>query len=227
MYNICPSGFFQQQLKQSGIESVVIPNPLQPEHYPFTRHNHPHTPHLLWVRNVHPKYDPEMAISVLDKLKKQYPDASLTLVGPFEPEYKNQLDAKIKIKGLEKQITFTGLLSNSKWVTLAATHNIFINTTTLDNAPVSVMEAAALGLPVVSTNVGGIPYLMEDEKEILLVNAGDAEAMNNQIIRLMQSPDLYNSIVTQARSRAEENMWPKVQPIWDKLLAPIIKPISV
>ena len=168
-----------------------------------------------------------MAISVLDKLKKQYPDASLTLVGPFEPEYKNQLDAKIKIRGLEKQVTFTGLLSNSKWVSLAATHNIFINTTTLDNAPVSVMEAAALGLPVVSTNVGGIPYLMEDEKEILLVNAGDAEAMNKQITRLMQSPDLYNNIVAHARNRAEKNMWPRVQPLWDKLLASIIKPISV
>src|SRR5207302_287455 len=68
--------------------------------------------------------------------------------------------------------------------------DIFLNTTNCDNTPVSEMEAMACGLPVVSTNVGGIPYLVEDGESALLTPPADAEAMSNAVVRLMHEPIL-------------------------------------
>ena len=56
-------------------------------------------------------------------------------------------------------------------------HDIFLNTNVVDNTPVSVLEAAASGLVPVATAVGGVPKLLTDDVDSLLVASGDDEAM--------------------------------------------------
>src|SRR5690606_41312383 len=93
--------------------------------------------------------------------------------------------AKKYAKKHDLRVNFTGKLKKKEWIKLSAAYDIFINTSDIDNTPVSVIEAMALGLPVVSTNVGGIPYLIEEGKTGLLVAAKDPGGMSVTMISLL------------------------------------------
>ena len=67
---------------------------------------------------------------------------------------------------LNQKIEFVGYLRKIEWLELARDHDIFINTSTIDNMPVSILEMMALGLPIISTNVGGIPFILESRKKL-------------------------------------------------------------
>jgi glycosyltransferase involved in cell wall biosynthesis len=96
--------------------------------------------------------------------------------------------------------------------------DIFLNTTNVDNTPVSIMEAMASGLCIVSTNVGGISYLLEHERDALLVPPDDPEAMAGAVRRLLTEPELAARLSNNARRKAEEFDWATVLPKWKELL---------
>ena len=184
--NICPSEFFYQKITELKLPALIIPNAIELGNYPFSSPELDY-PRLLWVRTIHPKYNPQLAINTLHKLIKLFPQSKLTMVGPFtEPEYGN---CKLLIKKLhlENSIQFTGYISKKEWLNLVLANNIFINTTNYDNTPVSLIEAAASGLPIVSTNVGGIPHLIEDKKEALLVPPDDSEKMAQAVLDVFRN----------------------------------------
>jgi glycosyltransferase involved in cell wall biosynthesis len=118
----------------------------------------------------------------------------------------------------ELPVTFTGKLEKMEWVALARDHDIFINTTNFDNMPVSVIEAMALGLPVISSNVGGLPYLIDHQTDGMLVPPNDAEAFVNSITQLSNQPELVKDLVTNARKKAERFDWEVVKQQWFRLL---------
>jgi glycosyltransferase involved in cell wall biosynthesis len=118
---------------------------------------------------------------------------------------------------LEESVTFTGVLPKEEWHTLSENYDIFINTTTIDNTPVSVMEAMALGLPVVSTNVGGLPYLILEGEGILVENA-NVDAMYNAIIQLLTESILIEQITKNARKKVESFDWSFVREKWLKII---------
>ncbi len=87
-----------------------------------------------------------------------------------------------------------------------------------DNTPISVIEAMALGLPVISTSVGGIPYLLEDKVDALLVADNSVSEMAEAIIYLLNNSDSVEAIAKNARSKVEEFDWERVQAHWENLL---------
>jgi glycosyltransferase involved in cell wall biosynthesis len=96
--------------------------------------------------------------------------------------------------------------------------DIFLNTTNVDNTPISVIEAMACGLCVVSTNVGGLPYLLENEEDALLVAPGDPEAMATAVRRLLTDAELAERLSRNARRKAEQFDWSVILPRWQALL---------
>jgi glycosyltransferase involved in cell wall biosynthesis len=100
--------------------------------------------------------------------------------------------------------------------------DIFLNTTNVDNTPVSVLEALACGLCVVSTDVGGIPYLLEHEEDALLVPPDDAEAMAAAVRRVLTEPGLAERLSRNARKKAEGFDWSVVLPQWERLLLEVL-----
>ncbi|MGB6268936.1 MAG: glycosyltransferase, partial [Olleya sp.] len=111
-------------------------------------------------------------------------------------------------------VTFTGKLTKTEWIDLSKNYTVFLNTTNFDNTPVSVIEAMALGLPIVSTNVGGLPYLIENKKEGLLVNPNDAEAFVEAIIQFKDNEDFCQSTIKNARLKAETFNWEPIKQKW-------------
>lgn len=214
--NIAPSGYLLEAFKGKGFaELVYIPNTLELQAYAFRTRNEI-APKLLWVRSLADIYNPEMALEVLSLIKKEFPEAQLCMVGP---------DKEGKLPGLKElakklaiEVTFTGKLPKTEWVALAADYDIFINTTHADNVPVSIMEAMALGLPVVSTNVGGIPFLLEDHRTALLVPDDDTKAMANAIKKLLEDKTLTRVLTQNALELAQTFDFEKVKYQWFEIL---------
>jgi len=109
---------------------------------------------------------------------------------------------------------------NLLWVrSLAKDYNVFLNTTNFDNMPVSVIEAMALGIPVISTNVGGLPYLIEDKKNGILVEPNNKKDFVNTILDFKQNPYKVEQIAINARKKTEEFSWNIVRKHWLNTLA--------
>ena len=213
---VAPSNFLKSIFESYGYNEVIhIPNSIEIDSYMFENRNI-NDIKLLWVRSFSSIYNPEQAILVLERLLKKNYNAELTMIGP-------EVDGTLKkVKELAKNknidVNFTGKLSKTEWIALSKNFNVFINTTNFDNTPVSVIEAMALGLPVVSTNVGGMPYLISDNQDGLLVNPRDVEAMVNAILKIKNEDNLREEIIKNARSKVENFAWTKVKLKWEALL---------
>lgn len=215
--NVAPSGYLKYHFEKQGFTNItLIPNTLEIQNYPFKKRSLVQ-PNLLWVRAFAKIYNPKMAIDVLLEVQKKYPMTTLTMVG-------NDKDGSMQTckKYAQQQnikVEFTGKLSKEEWLKRSETHDIFINTTHFDNTPVSVVEALALGMPVISTSVGGIPFLVEDKTNALLINDSDVLAMVLAIETLVETPTLAQKLSENGRALAEQFDWEHVKKQWEKILS--------
>jgi glycosyltransferase involved in cell wall biosynthesis len=140
------------------------------------------------------------------------------MIGPDKGDgsLESTRDLALKLDVVDK-ITFTGPVLKNTTAYWLNQGDIFLNTTRVDNMPVSVLEAMACGLCVVSTNVGGIPYLLENECDALLVPDGDHVAMARAVQRLVTEDGLAKRLSENARRKAEQFAWSNILPRWEKL----------
>lgn len=214
--NIAPSNYLKSAFEKHGFQNVIyIPNTIEIVKYNYKKRENIE-PKLLWVRAFASIYNPEMAVKVLSTLKEKYPNATLTMVGPDKDG--SMETTKTLANTLSVEVNFTGRLSKEDWWKLSEEYDVFINTTHFDNTPVSVMEVMALGLPVVSTNVGGIPFLVENNETALLVNDNDIDEMVNSIQKLIENENLTVLLSQNGRKLAETWDWNKVKVLWNNLL---------
>ncbi|MFY0483519.1 glycosyltransferase family 4 protein [Flavobacterium sp. PLA-1-15] len=214
--NVAPSGYLLHHFELSGFNNAIyIPNTLEIDNYSY-KEQKVVFPHLLWVRSFAKIYNPNMTIEVFKLIKEKYPEATLCMVGPDKDG--SLADAKLLAQAYQLDVVFTGKLSKKEWIELSENYNLFISTTHFDNTPVSVMEAMALGLPVISTNVGGIPYLLNDGVDALLVADGAIDEMVDAIDRLCQDEGLAKNISHKARLKVESFDWNVVKHSWKNVL---------
>ena len=201
--NVAPSRYLESAFAVCGYRTAVIPNFLTIQDYPFTSRSRFH-PRLLWVRSLHTTYHPEMAVKVIAQLQRIYPSACLCMVGPDKDGSLDSCRRVATDNKVSSSIEFTGRLPRQEWHHLSRQYDVFINTTNVDNTPVSVIESMALGLPIVSTNVGGLPYLIENGVNGILIPPGDVEAMVDGVCRIVESPEYGRTLALNARTRVEQ-----------------------
>ena len=214
-HTVSPSLFLKDQFSSKGFDVIYIPNAIEIIKYPFIERKKA-TPKLLWVRSFASIYNPVMAIEVFYKIKTKYPQATLCMVGPEKDG--SLLIAKQKAKDLNVEVLFTGKLPKSSWIDLSKEYDIFLNTTHFDNMPVSIVEAMSLGLVIVSTNVGGIPYLIENQKEGLVVPDDDTDKMVEAIEVLLENPVLFCKLASNSIRKVEQFEWQIVKHKWITIL---------
>lgn len=222
---VAPSQFLADKIGDFGFKIPVITNVLELENYPYQKRSKI-LPNLIWMRSFHPIYNPEMAVSVLAKLRESVPEARLTMAGTdkgLEPKIKSLA----KDLGVSDAIRFAGFLNLEEKIKEFSKADIYLNTNLIDNMPVSVMEARALGLPVIATNVGGLPYLIENGKNGFLVPSEDVESMVESIKILLNDSALTEKISAAGRSLAENSAWTRVRLRWENLFSEILKTRSV
>ena len=215
--NIAPSNYLKAEFNKRDYRVDFIPNVLKLENY-IKKDRLELSPTLLWVRAFKNLYNPTLAIETLKIIKKKYSNAKLCMVGPFMDESINDVKKLILLNNLSDSVEITGALKNTEWHKKSEDFDIFINTTNIDNLPVSVMEAMALGLPVVSTNVGGLPYLIDNNIDGVLVSRENPKEMAEAIFMLLDSKDRVLEITQNARRKIEYFSWEKVKSKWLNLL---------
>lgn len=212
--NVSPSDYLCHEFSIRGFQRpILIPNNIPVDEYVFTKRVHV-KPRLLWVRSFAKTYNCCMAIEVLHILLKSYPEAELCMVGPDKDGSMQESIDLSERYGIANRLRITGQMTKKEWHALSEKYDIFISTTNFDNTPISVIEAMALGLPVISTNVGGMPYLVKDGEDALLVEKGNAEEMAEKVISLIESPETVMRIVANARKKAESYDWKCVKEQW-------------
>lgn len=214
---VTPSRYLQQALQTFQPSIRYLPNGQDINHYPFHLRRQV-TPKLCWLRAFEGTYDPIMAVKTLAAVRRFSPEATLTMIGPVKRQsILNATRQTIQALGLERYIEITGPIPKLQVPTALAQYDIFLNTTRYESFGVGVVEAAACGLPVVSTAVGELPYLWQDGNDILLVPPSDAEAMAAAVRRLLTEPELAERLSRNAREKAEQFDWQVVLPQWEKL----------
>ena len=214
--NIAPSLYLFKEFQQAGFGNIkYIPNSIFLKDYSF-KIREVIKPKLLWVRAFAEIYNPILAIKVLEELLKEYPDAELCMVGPEKDESFGECFSYAEKNKLP--VKFTGKLTKQKWTDLSNEYDIFLNTTNVDNTPVSLIEAMALGFPIISTNVGGIPYLLKDKETGLLVAPENKSVMVDAISTLLENSNLAEKLSQNARHQSEKFDWEIVKNDWKKVL---------
>ncbi len=219
---VSPSKFLIEQFKTIRQDIIIINNPIDLSLYKY-RHTAIPMPHLLWVRAFHEIYNPQIVPEMIHYLATKWADIQITMIGPDKGDGSlNRMLEKAKEKNVVDRIILTGGVPKEKIPYYLGLGDIFINTTNIDNTPVSVIEAMACGLCVVSTNVGGIPYLVRDGIEGILVPPDDSVAIAKAVERILTEPGLAETLSANARLKAEEFDWDLVVPQWNKVFSDLL-----
>ena len=215
--NIAPSNYLKTEFEKRNFKVVFIPNVIPINDYNFKLRNNI-IPNLLYVRAFAEFYNPIMAIEVLKELQKTYKKAKLCMIGPDKDGTQKLVEERINDLNLKESVEITGVLSKKDWHMKSKDYDIFINTTNIDNTPISVIEAMALGLPVISTNVGGLPYLLKNNIDGILIKPNSVSEMVKGIHKLISNKEFSKKMTLQARNKVEQFDWDIVKEKWLKVL---------
>jgi len=217
---VTPSRFLARAVEPYGYAARVIPNLVDLSVYPVRQRTHVR-PRLFWMRSFHPVYNPLMALRVLWQVRTALPDATLTMGGQDKGLEASLRREAVRL-GVADAVRFVGFLDRAGKTREGEAADIFVNTSRVDNTPVAVIEACAMGLPVVSTDVGGIRDLLSDGLSGLLVPDDDVQAMAEAILRLVGEPQLAERLSTNGRRLAEASSWEQVRARWQRLFAELV-----
>jgi glycosyltransferase involved in cell wall biosynthesis len=199
------------------LPTVAIPNLVDLSQFRY-RQRDPLRPHLVCTRGFSPYYSVDVVVKAFAEMQKEvrkvYPEAQLDLVGggPLEGDIR-KLVQDLKLDG----VNFTGVASREEIGKYYDQADIFINASTLDNMPVSVIEAFGAGTPVVTTSPECMPYLVDHERTGLLSPVGDEKALAANVIRLLRDPALAHRLANNAHDESKKYTWEVVRQQWLQL----------
>jgi len=210
---VTPSRFLQRVFARHGFSAEIVPNIVDLSRFaPVPPRDFGSAPHLVVTRNLEPIYDIPTALRAFARVRETYPGARLTVAGTG-PE-RGRLKLLATQLGIAGCVSFPGRIDNADIPELYASADCMLNPSTVDNMPISILEAFASGVPVVSTDAGGIPDMVEDGVSALLVPVGDAAAMASEVSRVLADRRLAAGLRAAGIAAAAEYAWPVVRTHW-------------
>ena len=207
---VVPSGFLQQVFGRFGMPAVIVPNIVDLARFRPAPARAGQGAHLVVARNLEPIYDNATAIRALALLRREIPGVHLTIAG--EGPLLASLQRLAAELGVSGAVRFCGRVANAEMPRLYASADVCLNPSLVDNMPISVLEALASGVPVVSTDVGGVPHLVEHERTALLVEPGDPSAMAQAVLRLLGDAALNARLRAAGLDHVRRFDWASVRP---------------
>lgn len=210
-----PSSYLAGVFDRFGVATAIVPNVIDlerfhPESRP--RNTNGSGPRVLIARHLEAIYDVETGIRAFKLLRERFPGAVLDVAGTGPEAGKlARLTAEL---GIEGSVRFLGRVPNEEMPALYRASDLALNPSLVDNMPISILEALASGVPVVSTRVGGVPALVEDGKEAALVSPRDPVEMASALTRLWSDAKGRDGLREAGLKRARSYGWESVRGEW-------------
>ena len=208
--NVVPSPFLRDVLASFDIEAQVVANTIDLRQFTYRRRD-PLRPRLICTRNFEPLYNVSCLLRSFARIQARHPDASLMLVGS------GSQDAALRAEAARLQlrhVTFAGRVSPSEIARYYSDGDIYVQTPSIDNMPLSLLEASASGLPVVSTRVGGVPSILREGLDGLLAPDNDDAAIAAHVLKLLDEPAYARQLAAAAHATLSAYEWPVVREGW-------------
>lgn len=208
---IVPSRFLQEVFAGFGMRAEIVPNIIDLARFRPRESAQPDGLHLVVARNLEPLYDNETALRAFLRIRERLPQSRMTIAGSGPEEAR--LRALATELGLQQSVRFAGRLDRDAMAELYREADLMLNPSLADNMPNSVLESLASGVPVVSTDVGGIPYIVEDQITALLVKPGDPIAMAAAATRLLEDAHQWQRLREAGITEVQRYTWQRVAPL--------------
>jgi glycosyltransferase involved in cell wall biosynthesis len=206
---LVPSPYLHEVFANWGKRAEVVPNVLdESTFYPAKETTSDRSLHLIVTRNLEAIYDVGCVIDCFAKVLEQHPDARLSVAG--SGPQKQSLERQCQQLGISDKVAFLGRLDISEMAELYRSADVMLNASTVDNSPNSLIEAMACGVPIVSTDVGGIPKLVSHEQDALLVPPRRPDLLAEQVLRLQTEPQLREQLISEGRKTIAKFTWARV-----------------
>lgn len=215
---VVPSGFLEQVFISRSIEVTVVPNIIDLSRFSISPEDSRNAdgrgdaPRIIVTRNLEALYDVATAIEAFASIRSRYPDATMHIAG--EGEERQRLEQHCRRLGISDAVHFTGRLSHEQIAALYREADLMLNPSLADNMPNSLLEAMASGVPVVTTDVGGIPYLVEDGVHALLVPPAEPGKMAAASLAILDDAALRHRLVQAGRELVEQFTWNRIAQRW-------------
>lgn len=213
---IVPSGFLEAVMARFGVPSSVIPNVVDLSRFrPREGREVRDEKHVIVTRNLEAIYAIDDALHAFQRVCVRLGKVRMTVAGEG-PEL-GRLEDLARELGIAEKIFFAGRLSRDRMADLYRSADVMLNPSTVDNMPNSLLEAYASGVPIVSTDVGGIPFIARDDDTALLVPARDTQSMARKLISVLTDPVLAARLARNGLEEARRYSWEMVGPQWRRL----------
>lgn len=219
---VVPSAYLAGVFTRHGYRVHVIPNIVNLDQFVYRPRLHL-APRLLSNRNLEPHYRVDLTLRAFARVQQRWPDATLTVAGSgSQAGALRVLAHALSLRG----VTFVGAVAPADMPGLMAAADIFVNASAIDNQPVSVLEAFAAGLAVVSTSVGDIPGMLGEGRLGTLVPSADPEALCDAVCGVLDRPQEALRRARHARRQVDRYTWSAVGPAWASLYAGLSAPLQ-
>lgn len=216
---IVPSEWLAGIFARFDIAAEAIQNTVEADQFRL-RERCPLRPVLLSNRNFESHYNVADTLRAFAIIERRMPQAHLIVAGDgSERERLRQLAAELELK----QIEFTGAVPPGQIAALYDRADIFINASLVDNQPLSIIEAFACGLAVVTTGAGGIPQIVRNGWNGIVVAPGDDRALAEAVISLFAPESKAAEMISHALADSRRYTWSAVRSLWLELYASMLK----
>jgi glycosyltransferase involved in cell wall biosynthesis len=216
---IVPSGFLQQVFAEQGQEASVIPNIVDLRLFSPSAEPRQTAFRVVVPRNLEHIYGIDLALRAVALARPDCQDIQLYVAGSGPDRHALQLlAAELQITDC---VTFTGSLQREDMAALMRQADVVLNPVRADNMPNSVLEALACEVPVLSTAVGGVPFIVEHGVSAWLAEPESPESLAQGLKELRNNPSLRLSLARQGKTIAQRCAWSNVKQLWLSAYFPI------
>jgi len=210
---VVPSEYLRGVFAQHGYEATVVENVVDLDRFAY-RDRRPLRPRVLSTRNLETYYRVDLVIEAFARFREAVPGATLTIAGhgSQEPALRS-----LAAQAAGDAIQFVGKIEPDAMPRLYADHDVYVNASEVDNQPVSILEAMAAGLPIVTTAAGDIPFMVRDRETALVVPTGDAAALADALCAVWRDPQRSLERARRASRDVARYTWPAVRDRWTEV----------